>query len=106
MLRLITQWSLVVAVLLLVLIWLGHLAWSMVTRSQWSVDLFQKHTAVSIALPICALTAYLLVTLLEIRSGPIRMKGWGLEFEGASGPIILWIFVFLAGTFGVWILWK
>ena len=30
----------------------------------------------------------------------------GFEFEGASGPVVLWVLCFLAQMFGIWLLWN
>ncbi len=35
-----------------------------------------------------------------------RMEAFGFKFRGASGPVVLWIFCFLAVIFGVYLLWD
>jgi hypothetical protein len=66
----------------------------------------QQHFLAIVGLPFAALAALCLVIVLELQSGPIRMKGLGFEFEGASGPIVLWIFCFLAITFAIKLVWD
>jgi hypothetical protein len=71
----------------------------------WVIPMVQKHFAAIVGLPFAALAALCLVILLELRSGPIRMKGMGFEFSGAGGPIIMWLFCFLAVASGIRLLW-
>ena len=106
MLSQIATWTLVIALLLSLVVWLGHLVWGMVTGRPWWVALIKDHTCASIGLPVVGMTAYLLVTVLEFQAGEIKIKGLSFEFQGAAGPIVLWIFVFLAATWGLWLTWK
>jgi hypothetical protein len=46
--------------------------------------------------PICMITALVLVLMLRVVSGKIEFKAAGMEFKGASGPIVLWLLCFLA----------
>lgn len=74
------------------------------------IDLLKKlilsNPQAMIGLPISAVNAYCLVIFLEANSGPIELEGLGFKFRGASGPLILWIFVFLAMVAGIKILWT
>ncbi|KIG11221.1 hypothetical protein BurMR1_1881 [Burkholderia sp. MR1] len=56
------------------------------------------HFPAAIGLPAAALAALCIVVFLESSSGPIEFEGLGFRFKGASGPIILWVIVFLAIT--------
>lgn len=51
------------------------------------------------ALPICALTAFAVVCLLEqlapSESGKMEFKAFGLTFSGPAGPVTLWVVVYL-----------
>jgi hypothetical protein len=47
-----------------------------------------------------------LVSALEVRSGPIEFEALGLKFKGAAAPIVFWVFVFLAITVSVRLLWT
>jgi hypothetical protein len=42
-----------------------------------------------------------LVLLLRTVSGTIKFKALGFKFKGASGPILMWIFYFLAMTLAI-----
>lgn len=69
--------------------------WSQITRENLSVAL---------GLPAVALAALIIVALFRVTEGQIRLKALGLEFEGASGPIVMWVFCFLAMVGGLKVL--
>ncbi|AXW53397.1 hypothetical protein CJO92_12435 [Ralstonia solanacearum] len=54
------------------------------------------HFAATVGLPAGALAALCIVVFLESSSGPIEFEGVGFRFKGASGPIVLWVLVFLS----------
>lgn len=76
------------------------------TSNNWFLRMVQEHPAATIGVAMSAITAFCLVALLEIARGPIEFKAMGFKFKGASGPVILWVFCFLAMVFGVWLLWD
>lgn len=69
-------------------------------------QLVESNPRAVIGLPCAVLTSYCIVLFLEATSGPIELEALGFKFRGASGPIILWIFVFLAVVSGIAILWN
>jgi hypothetical protein len=71
----------------------------------WVIPMVQEHFPAIVGLPFAALAALCLVMLLELCSGPIRMKGLGFEFEGAGGPLVLWLFCFLAIASAIKLVW-
>ena len=68
--------------------------------------LIQDNPRAIIGLPAAFLSSYCLVLFLEASSGRIEIEGLGFKFRGAAGPIVMWIFVFLAIVTGIAILWK
>ena len=58
-----------------------------------------------IGLPFAALAALCLVLILEAKAGPIEFEALGFKFRGASGPLVLWIFCFLAIVVAIKTLW-
>ncbi len=68
--------------------------------------LIQKNPRAIIGLPAAFLSSYCLVLFLEASSGRIEFEALGFKFRGAAGPIIMWIFVFLAIVVGIAILWN
>jgi hypothetical protein len=69
------------------------------------IDIMYEHLAAVIGVPGAIITAFVLVNVLENISGPVKFKGLGFEFEGASGPIIMWVIVFSALVGGLKLLW-
>jgi hypothetical protein len=69
------------------------------------MKIIEEHYAATMGLPLAAIAALVLVLLLEASAGPIEIEGLGFKFRGASGPAILWIFVFLAMTLAIKLLW-
>jgi hypothetical protein len=45
--------------------------------------------------------AFLVVTVFRTVEGPMRFGATGFGFQGYSGPIIMWVFVFLALCLGM-----
>ncbi len=76
------------------------------TADNWFLRMVQEHPAATIGVAISAITAFCLVAILEISRGAIEFEALGFKFRGASGPVILWVFCFLAMIFGVWLLWD
>jgi hypothetical protein len=73
-----------------------------------SPQLFQlalQHFPAAIGLPSAAIAALCIVVFLESSSGPIQFEGLGFKFNGASGPIVLWVFCFLAIAGAIKLLW-
>lgn len=64
-----------------------------------------NHFSATIGLPSAALAALCLVVFLEQTSGAIEFEGFGFKFKGASGPIVLWVFSFLAIAAAIKVLW-
>jgi hypothetical protein len=73
---------------------------------KWIVEVAQKHFAATVCLRFAALAALCLVVILEINAGRIEMHGFGLTFRGAAGPIIMWIFCFLALVIAMKLVWS
>ena len=65
----------------------------------------EEHFAATIGLPMAALLAAFIVVSLRYSDGPIRFEGLGFKFEGASGQLVLWVFVFLAIAGAIRLLW-
>lgn len=98
------KWGVLFAVAITGLIFWGFTLYAML-HEEWVEEAAREHFAAVMGLPCAALAALLLVTLLEIRSGEISLKGLGFEFKGAAGPIVMWIFSFLAIAGAIHLLW-
>jgi hypothetical protein len=79
-------------------------AHAMLTNSR-VFEIGMTHFAATIGLPSAALAALCIVVVLEGTAGPIQLEGLGFKFKGAAGPIVFWIFCFLAITSAIHLLW-
>lgn len=59
-------------------------------------ELVSKNYIIIIGMPVSAMAAGAMVTLLRSVDGPIKFKFIGFEFEGAAGQIVMFVLVFLA----------
>jgi len=73
-----------------------HAVWGNASPDTWPVVIIQKHFAAIVGTPLSVITSYCLVSLLKVTNGPIEFEAAGFKFRGASGPIVLWLFCFLA----------
>lgn len=65
-----------------------------------------NHFPAVIGLPGAAVAAMIIVLIFRNVEGPIEFKVLGLAFSGASGPVILWVFCFLAIVVAIRLLWP
>ncbi len=75
---------------------LGSAAWLQIARD---------HFAATIGLPSAAFAAIFVVIFLEVKSGRVEFEMWGLKFKGASGEVVLFVFVFTAIAGAIKLLW-
>jgi hypothetical protein len=95
-------------------LWVGYFFCFLIYQSlfgsemsdNWFLRMVQEQPAATIGIAMSAITAFCLVAILEITRGAIEFEVLGFKFRGASGPVILWVFCFLAMIFGLWLLWK
>jgi hypothetical protein len=74
--------------------------------NNWLTKLTKTHYAALVGTPMSAVTAFCIVSLLKVTSGPIEFEALGFKFRGASGPIILWVLCFLAVAAAFHLLWP
>ncbi len=74
--------------------------------NEWIQKLMKEQWPAFLGLPFAAGVAFCLVTVLEIRSGKVEFKAFGLDFTGPSGPVVLWVLCFLAMVGAYSMLWK
>jgi hypothetical protein len=83
-----------------------HSLWPTSSANSWFIRVLERHYAASIGLPLSAISAACIVLLLKATAGPIEFEALGFKFRGASGPVVLWIFCFLAMILGLRLLWP
>ena len=86
----------------LLLIFIAYNLWR---EESFIIELVEAHFAALVGLPLAGMGSMCVVMLFKYTSGPIEFKAIGFEFRGASGPVVLWIFCFLAITGAIAILW-
>ena len=69
------------------------------------LKILYEHLKVFLGIPLAAMAAFCIVIVLEAQTGKIEIEGLGFKFKGASGPVILWIFSFLAISAAINLLW-
>jgi hypothetical protein len=75
-------------------------------NTNWLITQLNQHFAATIGIPLSALLAFCIVTLLRATTGPIEIGSEFIKFRGASGPIIFWILCFIVIIIGVKLLWM
>lgn len=81
--------------------------WPETIKESWFLELVRKRPGGTVGVAIAALSAFTIVWVLDIFSAePIKIELWVLKFEGAAGPVILWILCFLAIVYGGDVLWD
>ncbi len=80
---------------------LGTFYW----KTGWILVLFRTQYAFFVGLPFACMLAYFLVGTMENTRGNIEFEFVGLKFKGASGPIIMWVIVFLALVVSMRVIW-
>ncbi len=98
------KWMAIGAAIVLGVVYMFWLIWSLNYDAQF-IEIMYKHLAAVIGIPGAIITAFVLVNVLEQVSGPIKFSGLGFKFEGASGPVVMWVVVFLALVGGLKALW-
>jgi hypothetical protein len=81
-----------------------RVAWLAIHEAFWK-DLALKHFPAMVGLPAAALAATFLILTFEAVSGEVEFKALGVEFKGASGPIVLWVVCFLSIAVAIRLLW-
>jgi hypothetical protein len=77
-------------------------------------DFIFEHFAAIVGIPLAAIASFANVIYLERLYGnrydstdpSVHFKLFGLEFSGASGPIVMWALSFLSIILAIWLLWK
>lgn len=84
-----------------------QLLWRSADLDTWLVRLIKERYAALIQVPAIATLCFCAVCLLEVVSGqPIEFEALGFKFRGAAGPVVLWVFAFLAVLFGTYLMWS
>jgi hypothetical protein len=83
-----------------------HSAFGPASPGNWFTRILQDQFAATVGIPLSAISAACIVLLLKAVTGLIEFEALGFKFRGASGPIVLWLFCFLAMVAGMKMLWR
>jgi hypothetical protein len=75
------------------------------TPTAWVIEIIRVHFAAIVGLPAAAIAALFIVLILEHIAGTVEFEGFGFKFRGAAGPVILWLFCFLAIASSIRLVW-
>lgn len=89
---------LAVAAFLAAVLYSGYMA------DMWK-PIFEKQYVALVGIPGAVIVAIGLVQFFGGIHGPIEFTVGPAKFSGATGPVVLWIFSFLALIFGMKLLW-
>jgi hypothetical protein len=59
-----------------------------------------------IGIPAAGVFSFLLVELFEKTAGTVKFEAFTIKFEGAAGPIIMWVFCLVTITMCIRALWP
>jgi hypothetical protein len=74
-------------------------------RSPDLYNIMLKQFPAVVGLPCAALASLCLVMFLEHIAGPMEFEALGFRFKGSSGPVVLWVFCFLAIVVAIKVVW-
>lgn len=109
LLREIATWATLVGTGMLGSYFFGFLVYHSLKRSRvegWFLSLIHDQFAAIIGIPLSAASAACLVVIFEVTTGPIEFSALGIQFQGASGPIVFWLLCFLALVASLKMLWR
>jgi hypothetical protein len=74
-------------------------------QNNYLAILARDHAQAMIGVPWAGGAAFIVVLVLRTSFGAINFKILGVEFKGASGPIIMWVLCFLVEVSAIKLLW-
>ena len=105
LLKQVAQWA-------AVLVTAGFAVGALIVISYWGLSEpelirapLRDHLRAVVGIPMAGAAALSLVIILEVTWGNIEFEALGFKFRGASGPIVLWVFSFLAFVLALRVLW-
>ena len=67
----------------------------------------REHFAGIFGSAMSVMTAMVIVVIFRVAAGPLEFDTpLGFKFKGASGPVVLWVFTYLACVAGMAALWN
>lgn len=64
------------------------------------------HFPALIGVPAAGVFSFLVVAIFESTSGTVKFEALSIKFEGAAGPIIMWMLCLFVSTICIRLLWP
>jgi uncharacterized membrane protein len=104
LMQLSVKWIAIIGAVFLGLLYVFWLGWSM-SYDNTVIETLYSHLRAAVGIPGSAISAFVIVTVLEQVSGPIHIEVKGFILKGAAGPVVLWIGCFFSLVAGISMLW-
>ena len=78
---------------------------AIVRRPDWRAEVAKNHPLTIVGVPVAGCSSFVVVTFFGAVAGPIKLSLWGLQIEGAGGPVLLWIACLLAVSLAARMTW-
>ena len=87
-------------------IYLAFIGGSFYWTGGWIAKLFRDHYVFFVGLPFAGFLAYFIVGTLENVRGQIEFEALSIKLKGASGPILMWVVVYLVIVLSITMVWP
>ncbi len=98
-------WIAVIGIFVFIVLVGLRIALKVYQKPEWIIAIVNEHFASIVGLPLAMVASLVIVSMFRYQSGPVELEIAGLKFKGATGPVILWIFVFLSMAIAIKLLW-
>ena len=92
--------------LLMLLFWAIVLVPAFIRPNDWRSEVARNHPITVAGIPIAGCTSFLVIAFYGAVAGPIKISIWGIQIEGAGGPVIIWVICLLALAFAARLTWP
>lgn len=76
-----------------------------VKKDDWRSAIVRSHPTTALGIPVAGCSSFVVITFFGAVAGPIKINLWGLQIEGAGGPVLLWILCLLALSLAARMTW-
>jgi hypothetical protein len=75
-------------------------------EDDWRSEVVRNHPATALGIPVAGCSSFIVITFYGAVAGPIKINLWGLQIEGAGGPVLLWVICVLALALAGRVTWN
>lgn len=100
------DWIVVVLALLFgVIFFSGGLYYLFIVQADWLIQIIKDHFNAIVMPPLAMTSSIFVVSILKIASGPVKLNFLGMQFEGSSAPIVMYLAVFSSFIISINMMW-